>query len=242
MALVLFTDFGATDLYVGQMEAVLERDAPGVRVIHLLHEAPRFNPRASAHLLAALVTRMPAGHVYVAVVDPGVGSERAAVAVHADGNWFVGPDNGLLSVIAARATSCLLWRIVREPAGIAVSFHGRDLFAPLAATIARGEFPDESVALSATLNVALGPDDLAEIAYVDHYGNAVTGIRAREVPKARRFIVGGSEIGHGRVFSAVAPGAILWYENSVGLVEIAVNGGSAAAALGLSVGTPVRWA
>ena len=242
MALVLFTDFGANDLYVGQMEAVLDRSAPGVRVMHLLHEAPRFNPRASAHLLAALVTRMPPGHVYVAVTDPGVGSERAAVAMHADGNWFVGPDNGLLSVVAARSGSCRLWRIVREPAGIAVSFHGRDLFAPLAASIARGEFPDGSVAPSDALAVTLGAGDLAEIIYVDHYGNVFTGIRAQEVPQARRFIVGGREIGHGRVFSAVTPGALLWYENSVGLVEIAVNGGSAAATLGLAVGAPVGWA
>jgi len=242
MALVLFTDFGANDLYVGQMEAALERDAPGIRVIHLLHEAPRFNPRASAHLLAALVTRMPPGHVYVAVVDPGVGSERAAVAMEADGNWFVGPDNGLLAVVAARAAASRLWRIVREPAGIAVSFHGRDLFAPLAASIARGEFPDGSVAPSDALAVTLGGGDLGEIIYLDHYGNAFTGVRAQEIPNARRLVVRGREIGHGRVFSALAPGALLWYENSVGLVEIAVNGGSAAAALDLAVGEPVGWA
>jgi len=103
MAIVLFTDFGSNDLYVGQLEAVLDRDAPGVRVVHLLHEAPGFDARASAHLLAALVSRMPAGHVYVAVVDPGVGGERDAVVIEADGNWLVGPDNGLLSVVAARA-------------------------------------------------------------------------------------------------------------------------------------------
>jgi S-adenosyl-L-methionine hydrolase (adenosine-forming) len=242
MALVLFTDFGSNDLYVGQLETALDRDAPGIRVIHLLHEAPRLNPRASAHLLAALVPRLPGGHVFVAVVDPGVGSARDAVAIEADGSWFVGPDNGLLSVVAARATSCRTWRVAEPPADISVSFHGRDLFAPLAAAIARGELPDDLVARTDGLAVSLGADDLAEIIYVDHYGNAFTGIRARGIPADRRLVAHGRKIGNGRVFASVSPGAPFWYENSLGLVEIAVSGGSAAQMLGLGIGESVAWA
>jgi S-adenosyl-L-methionine hydrolase (adenosine-forming) len=241
MALVLFTDFGASDLYVGQLEAVLDRDAPGIRVIHLLHDAPTFNPHASAHLLAALVSRMPGGHVYVAVVDPGVGGARDAVAMEADGNWFVGPDNGLLSVVASRTASCRTWRVARPPAGLSASFHGRDLFAPLAAAIARGDLPDDLVVRTDGLAVSLGADDLAEIIYADHYGNVFSGIRARGIAADRRLVVRGREIEHGRVFSAVAPGAAFWYENSIGLVEIAVSGGSAARMLGLGIGEPVGW-
>lgn len=242
MAIVLFTDFGSNDLYVGQLEAVFDRDAPGVRVIHLLHEAPKFNPRAGAHLLAALVGRMPRGHVYVAVVDPGVGGARDAVTIEADDSWFVGPDNGLLSVVAARAASCRVWRVSQPPAGISASFHGRDLFAPLAAAIARGKLPDDFVARTPELAVSLGGGDLEEIIYLDHYGNAFTGIRARGIPGTRRLVVRGREIGHGSVFSAVAHGAEFWYENSLGLVEIAVSGGSAAQVLGLAVGEAVAWA
>jgi S-adenosyl-L-methionine hydrolase (adenosine-forming) len=239
MALVLFTDFGSNDLYVGQVAAALDRAAPGVRVIHLLHEAPIFNPRASAHLLAALASSMPAGHVYVAVVDPGVGGERNAVAMQADGNWFVGPDNGLLSVVAARAHSCRIWRVTRQPAGISVSFHGRDLFAPMAAAIASGKLPNELLEPARSFAVTLSGGDLQEVIYVDHYGNAFTGIRALEVSTSRRLVVRGREIGYASVFSAVGTGTAFWYQNSVGLVEIAVNNGNAAQALDLSVGEPV---
>jgi S-adenosylmethionine hydrolase len=241
MALVLFTDFGSNDLYVGQLEAVLDRDAPGIRVIHLLHEAPAFNPRASAHLLAALVSRMPGRHVYVAVVDPGVGGMRDAVAIEADGSWFVGPDNGLLSVVAARAAAFRAWRVARPPTGISVSFHGRDLFAPLAAAIARGDLPDDLVVRTDGLAVSLDADDLPEIIYADHYGNLLTGVRARGIPDDRRLVARGREIGHGEVFASVTPGAAFWYENSLGLVEIAVSGGSAARTLGLAVGDAVGW-
>lgn len=242
MALVLFTDFGSNDLYVGQVEAALHRDAPGLGIIHLLHEAPMFNPKASGHLLAALVTRMPTGHVYVAVVDPCVGSERNAVAIRADGNWFVGPDNGLLSVIVDRAASCELWRVVNPPADISVSFHGRDVFAPIAAGLEIGRPPEDFAVPMEALAISLGGGDLAEIIYVDHYGNAFTGIRAAEVSTSRRLVSGSREIGHARVFSAAVPGTAFWYENSVGLVEIAVNGGNAARVLELAVGQPVGWA
>ena len=97
MAIVLFTDFGAGDLYVGQVKAVLQRLAPGVPVIDLLHEAPAFNVRASAHLLAAMVGWFAEGSVFLTVVDPGVGGVRKALVVKADDRWYVGPDNGLLS-------------------------------------------------------------------------------------------------------------------------------------------------
>lgn len=241
MALVLFTDFGARDLYAGQVEAALAQAAPGERVIHLLHEAPQFDPRASAHLLAALASRQPAGQVYVCVVDPGVGSARGAVVLQALGSWFVGPDNGLLSVIAARAPGHRLWRVVETPPGTSVSFHGRDLFAPLAAAVATGSFPDARVRAAATLDVDLGADDLPEIVYVDHYGNAFTGLRAAGLPTGRSLLARGRTIAHAHVFSAAAPGAPFWYENSIGLVEIAMRGASAAATLGLVVGESVRW-
>ena len=242
MAIVLFTDFGANDLYAGQLEAALERAAPGVRVIHLLHEAPMFNPAAAAHLLAALAGVMPPGQVYLAVVDPGVGSERYAVAIEADGSWFVGPDNGLLSVVAARARALRPWRITHRPAAMSVSFHGRDLFAPVAAAIARNGFPGDLVAPIDALAVSLGGDDLAEIIYVDHYGNAFTGLRASGVLASQRLVALDREIAHGSVFAAVAPGVPFWYANSAGLAEIAVSGGNAARLLSLGIGSPVRWA
>jgi len=238
MTIFLFTDFGATDLYVGQVKAVLARDAPGVPVIDLLHEAPAFNARASAHLLAALVARIPSGNVTLAVVDPGVGGGRDAVAIKADGNWFVGPDNGLLSVLAARAQACDCRRIVWRPENLSASFHGRDLFAPLAAAIARAGLPADRTQPMAHLAVDFGGTDLGEIIYIDHYGNAFTGLRGGLACEAR-IMVASCTISHARVFSAVPTGELFWYENSLGLIEIAGNSCNAADQLKLEVGHPV---
>lgn len=242
MAIVLFTDFGSNDIYVGQVEAVLDRCAPGVRVIHLLHEAPAFDIEAAAHLLAALAPRLPEGQVFLGVVDPGVGSDRGAVVVRTDGRWFVGPDNGLFSVVAGRATTCECWQITGAPGPVAPSFHGRDLFAPLAATVATGNFPNDHVTPVAGLRVTLGNEDLARIVYIDHYGNAFTGLRAGGLAPEARLAVGGRTVRRARVFTDVAAGEPIWYENSIGLAEIAVNRGSAARALGLAVGDAVRVA
>jgi S-adenosylmethionine hydrolase len=241
MAIMLFTDFGADDLYVGQVEAMLDRYAPGVRVIDLLHEAPPFNVRAAAHLLAALAHGLPRGHVFLGVVDPGVGSERGAVVLRADGRWYVGPDNGLLAVVAARAPSKSVWRIIGHPPGASASFHGRDVFAPMAAAVATDDFPNENAEAVADLAVHLDPGDLAEVIYIDHFGNAFTGIRARGIPPERTVVANGREVRHARVFADVPAGTAFWYENSSGLVEIAVNQGHAARSLGLAVGTAVSW-
>src|SRR5690242_11530384 len=107
--IVLFTDFGATGPYVGQVKAVLAREAPAQTVIDLLHDAPALNARASAYLLAALAPSIQGDAAFVAVVDPGVGTERRALALKADGRWFVGPDNGLLDIVALRAKSAEWW-------------------------------------------------------------------------------------------------------------------------------------
>jgi S-adenosylmethionine hydrolase len=234
----LFTDFGAAGLYVGQMKAVLQERAPKVPVIDLLHDAPAFNVKASAHLLAALAARLPKGSVTLAVVDPGVGGPRAPVAVAADGRWFMGPDNGLISVAAARARRCEVYSIGWRPRALSASFHGRDLFAPVAALLARGN--RKTARLKKTrLAVDFGADDLGEIVYVDHFGNLVTGLRAAGVGSGRRLAVGGRTVRYARVFSEVRPGEAFWYENSLGLAEIAANTASAAAALGARVGQPV---
>lgn len=239
--IVLFTDFGADDLYVGQVKAaLLQHGAAGVPIVDLLHSAPAFQVPAAAHLLAALQGRFDAGTVFLAVVDPGVGGTREAVVVHADGKWFVGPDNGLLSVLAARAGQAQCWRIVWRPPALSMSFHGRDLFAPIAARVASGGLPADRVEASIGLSAQLGAGDLAEIIYVDHYGNAMTGLRAGQLSPAICLEAGGRPVGYAPVFSAAPSGSPFWYENSIGLAEIAVNLGGAAVELGLRVGDPVR--
>lgn len=235
----LFTDFGAADLYVGQVKSVLHQRAPETRVVDLLHEAPPFNVKAGAHLLAALTGRIPAGSVTMAVVDPGVGSERRPVAVLADDRWYVGPDNGLLSVLAARAARSEVFVIGWKPERLSASFHGRDLFAPVAALLARGDRHGACLEKSGKLDADFGAEDLAEVIYVDHYGNAMTGLRAGSLRAGGRLRVDGRPVAHARVFSEAPDGGPFWYQNSLGLAEIAANGASAASRLGLAVGQPV---
>lgn len=235
--IVLFTDFGVRDPYVGQVKARLAERAPAQLVVDLLHEVPDFNPHAGAHLLAALASGFPPGSVFLAVVDPGVGTPRDAVVAMAGGRWFVGPDNGLLSVVVARHADGRLWRITWQPDMLSATFHGRDLFAPIAADIALGEFPQAKLSPITRLNVEFDAGDLDRVIYIDHYGNAWTGVR--NVPKGARITAAGQLFRHSESFGFVAKGEGFWFNNSVGLLELAVNRGSAAA-LGLKVGDAVQ--
>jgi S-adenosylmethionine hydrolase len=236
--IVLFTDFGTRDPYVGQMKARLAEHAPAQPVVDLLHDVPDFNPHAGAHLLAALAGGFPPGSVFLAVVDPGVGTPRGAVVALAGGRWYVGPDNGLLSVVAARHADTRLWRITWQPDRLSATFHGRDLFAPIAAEIARGEFPSDKLAPVDALNVEFDAGDLPRVIYVDHYGNAWTGVRS--APREAYVSATGHSFKHSESFGFVGKGEGFWFLNSAGLLELAVNRGSAAAAYGLKVGDAVQ--
>lgn len=236
--IVLFTDFGMRDPYVGQVKARLAEHAPAQQVVDLLHEVPDFNPHAGAHLLAAFAPGFPPGSVFLAVVDPGVGTPRDAVVAMAGGRWFVGPDNGLLSVVVGRHPDTRLWSITWQPEVLSATFHGRDLFALIAADIARGEFPTDKLRPADKLSVEFDANDLARVIYIDHYGNAWTGVRC--VPKDARVTVSGKLFRHSESFGFVGKGEGFWFVNSVGLLELAVNRGSAAAAFGLKVGDPVQ--
>ncbi|MDD5390837.1 MAG: SAM-dependent chlorinase/fluorinase [Gallionellaceae bacterium] len=238
--LVLITDYGWHDPYVGQMKALLAGLAPGTTVIDLLHTVPDFNAHAGAHLLAALCRDLPAGTVVLAVVDPGVGGPREAVVVEADGRYYVGPDNGLLSLVAGRAQITRTWRIHWRADNCSDSFHGRDLFAPIAAWIATGNFPDDKLTPVDGLQVRFDTAELPRILYIDHYGNAWSGIRGGVAEAGANIEVKGQILPWRRVFIEAGKGEAFWHVNSSGLVEIAVNRGSAAEKLGLKVGDLVR--
>jgi hypothetical protein len=234
--LVLFTDFGLEGPYTGQMKAALLGEAPGVPIVDLCADLPPFDAQGAAYLLAAYQAYFPTGAVFVCVVDPGVGSARDAVIVEADGRHFVGPDNGLLAMVVRRAQSASAWRITWEPEHLSSSFHGRDLFAPVTAMLARGEAPPGEPLSPDTIDRKDWPDELARIVYVDRYGNLVSGHRAAGIDQAQTIAAGGRTIAHGDTFSAVPAGAAFWYANSNGLIEIAVNQGRADTELGLGVG------
>lgn len=157
--------------------------------------------------------------------------------VEADGRRFVGPDNGLFSLLWQRARRRRCWHIKWRPERLTSSFHGRDLFAPVAAALAARRAPRGWLVAKPRPGVLLDPSDLAQVIYIDHYGNAMTGIRFTD--EKRRLRAGGRTLPHARTFEqAKGP---FWYENSMGLVEIAAPRASAAKLLRLKVGSPVRW-
>lgn len=239
---VLFTDFGVHGPYLGQMKAVLLRDAPGVPIVELFSDVPAFDAVAGAYLLPAYAPDFPAGSIFLCVVDPGVGTAtRRPVVVQADGRWYVGPDNGLFDVLAQRAAAVRRWEITWRPERLSASFHGRDLFAPVAAILARGETPEMREQPWGEGELAEWPSDLPLILYVDHYGNAITGLRASALPEEAVLVVAGRRLPAARTFGAAAPGAPFWYSNANGLVEVAVRSAHAARVLGLKVGDSVSW-
>lgn len=239
MILALFTDFGWQGPYVGLLKLALAREAPGAPVIDLLHDAPAFAVREAAYLLAAYVPEFPTDTVFVGVVDPGVGGARPGLMVNADGRWLVGPDNGLFDRVVARARRVTVWRLTWRPERLSASFHGRDWFAPVAARLAAGTARPEQLGEPMSFTDQNWPDDLARIVYVDRYGNAMTGIRAEVLEPGTVIRAGLQELRWARTFCQVPVGQGFWYENSSGLVELAVNQGSAAARLRVRVGDAV---
>jgi S-adenosyl-L-methionine hydrolase (adenosine-forming) len=155
---------------------------------------------------------------------------------------YVGPGNGLFELVQRRATGTRSWDIEWKPERISASFHGRDLFAPVAAMLARGEAPPGRPRKDDTHRRTDWPDDLPEIVYIDHFGNAMTGLRAFMLPHDARLVATGRVLEHARTFSDRPPGTAFWYENSNGLVEIAVNQGRADRELGLTIGIPIEIA
>jgi len=236
--ILLFTDFGLDGPYQGQMKAVLAAQAPGVAVIDLMADAPAYRPREAAYLLAALVPECPEGCLVLAVVDPGVGGDRPAIAARIGGRWLVGPGNGLFEPLARRFGVEECFEIAPEPgARLSASFHGRDLFAPAAAKLASGvahswprrDFP----------HCPDWPDDLPAVVYLDRYGNAMTGLRASSLPEGARLKAGWQVVERARTFSDLPEGKAFWYENSCGLAEIAVNQDHAGKLLGLKAGSSI---
>jgi S-adenosyl-L-methionine hydrolase (adenosine-forming) len=202
--------------------------------VDALHDAPDFGIAPAAHLLAALASEYPRGSTFLSVVDPGVGGKRDAIVVRADGRTFVGPDNGLLSVLWQRARRRKCFRIVWKPQRLTRSFHGRDLFAPVAAALAAKRLPKNWLKAKRRPDALLDAGDLAQVIYVDHYGNCMTGIRAANLARDARLRAAGRPLRYARTFEE-ARGAF-WYENSLGLVEIAMPRASAARLLRLSAG------
>lgn len=235
--IALVTDFGGAGPYVGQMKLRLSELAPDTPVVDLVSDLTPFRPDLAAYVLPALVRDMARGTLYVCVVDPGVGGDRQALTIEADdGNVFVGPDNGLFAILARRVADCRVRCVEWRPEELSASFHGRDLFAPVAAMLATGKPLDAREIDSAAMQGMDWPDELYRVTYTDPYGNLMSGIRASCLDRGRVLRVGGHRLAFARTFCEVPPGRPFWYENAFGLVELAVNQGRADRVLGLVPG------
>lgn len=242
--ITLLTDFGTADSYVAEVKAVLVSLAPDVRIVDVTHQVPPGDVRAGQFILSRVWQRFPRGTVHVVVVDPGVGTDRRALAAESNGHWFVAPDNGLLSPLPRDAQFVSL----AIPEGAAPTFHARDVFAPAAAQLALGAslaqlgHPITDPYLSPLPSLRHdGAAIVGEVVYVDRFGTLVSNIPGNGVEPGVRIKVAGTEIGTlARTFGDVARGALVVYVGSGGTVEIAVRDGSAARLLGVGVGAEVR--
>jgi hypothetical protein len=251
----LTTDFGLKDPFVGVMKGQLLVRYPGVRIVDLTHDILAHWPAEAGFWLARSFRYFPSGTVHVAVVDPGVGSAREIALVENEGHVFLAPDNGLLGGVIENASAATLRRV--EPQALrrmglgtpSATFHGRDIFAPLAAELAAGRLqPADLGAAVADLipgwleEPVVGVGQVTgSIVTIDHFGNLITNIdahclRGLSHPVVR---VAGREVPLRRTYSDVRPGDFLALVNSFGVVEIARAEQSAAEGLGLDRGAPV---
>ncbi len=245
--ITLLTDFGTSDSYVAEMKGVLLGACPGAVLVDITHAVPPADVRAGAYLLGRAWHWFPPGSVHLAVVDPGVGTARAALAFRAHGAWFVGPDNGLFTPVLRDAEVEIV--VLPTPPHAAPTFHGRDLFAPAAAALAGGTplqmlgepLTGMPTRLTYTEPHYEGKSVVGRIVYVDRFGTLVTNLTTEVVPPYAVLEVEDLDIGPlRRTFGDAPPGGLLAYVGSGGAVEIAVRDGSAARRLGLGVGGRIR--
>jgi S-adenosyl-L-methionine hydrolase (adenosine-forming) len=257
----LLSDFGTADYFVGAMKGVILSRDPGIAVVDVTHEIPPQDVRAAAFTLLAVHAYFPPGTVHVAVVDPGVGSDRRAIAAEAGGRYYVGPDNGVLGHVLRQAQGARVLHLDEERwlrSARSTTFHGRDLFAPVAAALATGT-PIDDLGRPISDPVLLEPPHaepgergewVGSVLHVDRFGNCVTSFTRETVPPAAlgpepRLLLrmGGTEIRTlRRFFADEAVGSddglfAIW--GSAGYLEIAAFGDSAARRLGVRVGTVV---
>lgn len=237
------TDFGG-ELAPATCRGVIWSIAEDARILDLNHNVRKFAVRDGAFLLSRAVAYLPIG-VHLAVVDPGVGTERRPIAVRVGrGDLLVGPDNGLLMPAAAVLGGVIEARTLTDRTlflpTVSDTFHGRDLFAPVAAALAKGATYGGTPLPTTAVRHRHWPDDLGAVIYIDGYGNLITGYRAACVPEDTIVRVGHHAPVRAHTFGDVPVGTLMWYENSIGMVEIAVNQGSAAALLRASIGTTIE--
>lgn len=250
MLLTLLTDFGLTDYYVAAVKGTVLRLAPGTVLVDISHDVPAGDIETASFLLAAAFPSFPAGTIHLAVVDPGVGSERRILAARTASSLLLAPDNGLLTPFLDRVEEV---RSVERPDLFLVSpgqtFHGRDRVAPTAAALLRSEpfaslgpVVDDPVRLPVPPPRRASDELMGRVAHIDRYGNLVTDIPAGWLPAGPCRVEVGCHAAkhHVACYADIPPGAAAFLSGSLGTIELSLNGESLSQRWGVTRGTAVR--
>jgi S-adenosylmethionine hydrolase len=239
----LTTDFGLTDTYIAEMKAVLLSHCRDVQVIDVTHSISPRDILAGSFAVERILRVCPDGTIHLAVVDPGVGTDRPILMVQIAGQLVICPDNGLITWAWKRLGECKAHDLAWRPPRLTATFHGRDVMAFVAGRIAAHSATVEEFSgdprIPALLPVAPAISGRGEIIHVDYFGNAVTNMPAESIPPTARVRVAGKRVALVRTYGDVAPGKPLALIGSSGLLEIAVRNGSAARKLKLRAGMKV---
>ena len=253
--ITLTTDFGLADPFVGVMKGSILSRFPGARIVDLTHAIPLHEPRVAGFWISRCFEYFPPGTVHVAVVDPGVGTDRAILCLTARGHALLGPDNGLLELARTRDPDSQTVRLAASALAqlgihrVSSTFHGRDIFAPVAAELAAGRRAPEGLGARepSPASGAVGPTRAetgpisGSVVTIDHFGNLITDIEAARLERmaAPRVAIAGRSLRLTRTYGETRRGELLALVNSFDVLEVAQAQGSAAAALGAERGTVV---
>ncbi len=249
--ITLLTDFGLRDHFVGSVKGILLSLNPDATLVDITHLVPPQDVFTAAFLLHQAYACFPQGTIHFAVVDPGVGTARKPLAVTAGGHYFVAPDNGILTYILQEHEDFTAYEITadhyfRKP--VSSTFHGRDIFAPVAAWISRrielfqlGPVEPSPVRLQIPALKRLRESLIqGAILAVDHFGNLITNLKPEDLPMPFKILAGQREItGLRKTYAEGTPGEVIVVPGSTGFLEIAIKGASAAAALNMRAGSPI---
>ncbi|HDL04691.1 MAG TPA: hypothetical protein ENH25_11235 [candidate division Zixibacteria bacterium] len=242
--ITLTTDFGLNDNYAGIVKGIITYLNPCARIIDVTNNIPPFNIEAGKYLLETTYRNFPPGTVHLGIVDPGVGTKRKSLVVETSDHFFVGPDNGLFSFLTARQIKRVISITNKKYflKDVSPTFHGRDIFAPIAAYLSRGVLPSEFgreikaiKRFQPRKKAGKRGAHAGRIIYIDRFGNLVTSFKVSDIPSGKREVyIDKHKIGRIRgTFGVVKRGQPVCYVNSFGYLEIAINQGSAAEYFGV---------
>lgn len=250
--IVLLTDFGWSDSYVGQVKGAILSVHARAQMLDLTHDIPPYGIEAAGYILGYTYPVFPKGSVFVCVVDPGVGTKRGCIAVKADGRYFVGPDNGLLSVVCWRSSSYEIRTLTEKKfwrKEVSSTFHGRDIFGPVGAYLSRrpslfsrlGPLRKSFTAMPGGLPEVKDGAATGRIIHIDRFGNLLTNIESQGIPAHAEIQWKGRYInGVTPTYGAAPAGTVFAVRSSFGLLELAMREQSCAKFTGAQSGDKVR--